>query len=205
MVKIIAFEGADYSGKSSTMLNLAKRYSKVDGFAFNEGPVYPTELTARLLCVANQSNGADIEYLYSMIFALDKAEQAKKHMNDDRIVFNDRYWASVVAYGRFKNPGSSIHSNPDFQKLFIPPVATIHFSCSYDEKVRRSQIRGRKSVIDAFLLSNPSELKRLEAEIETSLEGLPHVYRVDTTGKSIDQVADFVDERVHQLRTEGIL
>ncbi len=199
MVKIITFEGADYSGKSTTHRHLAKQFSKREDLFFNEGPVYPTELTARLLILANQSNDADIEYLYSMIFGLDKIELSRAHQKDNRTFFQDRYWPSVVAYGKFKNREKSIHQNPSLKGLFLPPTATIYFSCSHEEKIRRSEKRGRKSVIDKFLLDFPNELSRLEREIDGSLEGLPNILRIDTTLKNVEEVSSEIEEYVTNL------
>jgi thymidylate kinase len=145
-------------------------------------------LTARLLSIANQANDQDREFLYSTIFALDTSEAKLNHTKDERTFFQDRYWPSVIAYGNFLNKEKTIHSHIDYKPLFLLPDATILFSCSYAEKVRRSEKRGRKSVLDSFLLSNPNEVRRLELEIEKSLEGLPNIHRIDTTDMTIEEV-----------------
>ena len=79
------------------------------------------------------------------------------------------------------------------------PDATILFSCSYEEKVKRSEKRGRKSVLDTFLLSNPNEVRRLELEIEKSLESLPNIYRIDTTDMTIEEVGSEVMNYSHKM------
>jgi thymidylate kinase len=48
MVNIISFEGADYSGKTSTVKYLSKIISNED-VVFNKGYIYPTLLTQKLL------------------------------------------------------------------------------------------------------------------------------------------------------------
>jgi len=202
MVKIITFEGADYSGKSATLLQMAKRLSKRKGFIFNEGPIYPTELTARLLILANQSNELDREFLYTMSFAIDKSESSRNHSYDNRVVFQDRYWPSVIAYGRFLNENNSIHNHQEFRELFINPFSTIYFSCSIEEKIKRSNLRGRKSIIDKILLSSPDKLKRLEREIDKSIECLPNIFRIDTTHKSIEEVSLEVEKYAKSLNLQ---
>lgn len=187
MVKIITLEGADYSGKTATLLHLSKVYAKNRRMVFNEGPIYPTKLTAKLLSVESQSNDQDREFLYTAIFALDTRE-AKLNHNDERTFFQDRYWPSVIAYGNFLNKSETIHSYMDYRPLFLLPNATILLSCSYEEKRKRSEKRKRKSVLDSFLLKNPCEVKRLESEIERSLEGLPNLHRIDTTDMTIEEV-----------------
>ena len=200
MVKIITFEGVDYSGKTTTLLYLAKQFSKKEKLAFNEGPIYPNSLTARLLTIANQANELEREFLYTMVFALDTTESLCSYSQDERVFFQDRYWPSVIAYGRFLNGINSIHNHQDFRSLFISPVATIHFSCSYEEKNKRSIQRGRKSVLDRFLLDNHGEFERLEEEIKKSLEGLPNIFRIDTTEKSVQEVAFEIENYADTLK-----
>lgn len=188
MVKIITLEGADYSGKTDTLLHLSRVHGKNNRLVFNEGPIYPTGLTTRLMSIANQANDQDREFLYSAIFALDTSEAKLNHTDDERTFFQDRYWPSVIAYGNFLNKDKTIHARMDYKPLFLLPDATILLSCSYEEKIKRSKKRGRKSVLDNFLLSNPAEVKRLESEIEKSLEGLPNLRRIDTTDMTIKEV-----------------
>jgi thymidylate kinase len=201
MVKIITLEGSDYSGKSTTFMNLAKKYSKRNDVGFNEGPIYPNGLTARLLTIANQSDELEREFLYTMSFAFDAIESIRTYSDDNRLIFQDRYWPSVIAYGRFLNREKSIHNTGDFRPLFIQPSATIYFSCSLDEKMKRSEKRGRKSVLDRFLLGDNKEFIRLEEEIEISLYGLPNVFKIDTTNRSVQQVSS---EIIKYLDSKGI-
>jgi thymidylate kinase len=201
MVRIVTFEGVDYSGKSSAFAHLSKMMAGRGDVAFNEGPVHPTGLTARLLIAANQSNETEREFLYTMVYALDSTE-ARKHPQDDRVVLQDRYWPSVIAYGRFLNGNESIHAHQDYRPLFIHPAATILFSCSRDEKIRRGELRGRKSVLDRFLLTNPAEFDRLEAEVQESVKDLQNVFEIETTGKTIEQVGSEIE---HYLTSIDVL
>ncbi len=189
MTNIISFEGSDYSGKTSTLEYLSKTLSGNEKVVFNEGPVYPTSLTARLMILANQSDEIEREFLYTSMYLLDSSE-TRKHSPDERVVFQDRFWPSVVAYGRFLNCEKSIHSYQDFKPLFTPIDLIVRFSCSHDEKIKRSEIRKRNSVFDHRLLKNPLELKRLEGEIDKSLEGTLHIYSIDTTSMTIPEVAE---------------
>lgn len=141
MVKIITFEGSDYSGKTATLNHLAKEFGKDNGYCFNEGAVYPTDLSARLSSISNQCDSTERELLYTMGYVLDNIQSATNHPQDERVFFQDRYWPSVVAYGRFLNGNDSIHNRQDFKPLFLIPASTILFSCSYQEKINRSNIR----------------------------------------------------------------
>lgn len=189
MVKIITFEGSDYSGKTVTLNHLAKEFREDNKYCFNEGAVYPTGLSARLSSISNQCNSSEKEFIYTMGYVLDSVQSATNHSQDERVFFQDRYWPSVVAYGRFFHGSNSIHNKQDFRPLFLHPTSTILLSCSYSEKINRSNIRGRKSVIDKFLLKDPSKLIQLEEQIEKSLEGLSNICRIDTTGIPIEDVA----------------
>jgi len=194
MAKIITFEGVDYSGKSTTFAHLAKKHAKKQDLVFNEGPIYPNELTARLFAIANQANEQEREFLYTMIFAQDAIESALNHSQDYRIFIQDRYWPIVLAYGRFLNTNKSIHNLQDFRRLFITPAATIHFCCSYEERIIRSKKRERKSVLDSLLLGDPAQFRRLEVEVERALEGLPNTLKIDTVNKNVEEVAGEIED-----------
>ncbi len=200
-MELVIFEGADYSGKSTTILEMSKKFSKKERFTFNEGPVYPTSLMARLLAISTQCNELEREFIYTTLFEMDKLERAR-HPEDSRLVFQDRYWPSTVAYGRFLNHAQSIHHVQDFRGTFIQPSAVVYLSCALDEKKKRSAQRGRKSRLDRFLLENPKEFDRLETEIDRSLEGLPNIIKIDTTNV---QVGEVVDRIMEDLSRTGIL
>jgi len=154
MVKIITFEGIDYSGKTTALIHLAKRFSKRQELIFNEGLIYQDELTSRLLTIANQCNEQEKESLYTSLYILDTLKSSTLFFKDTRTFFQDRYWPSVIAYGKFLNGEKSIHNNKDFRPLFIYPSVVIHFTCSHSEKIRRSEQRERKSLLDKFLFEN---------------------------------------------------
>jgi thymidylate kinase len=178
---------------------MARKFAFRKDFVFNEGPVYPNVLTARLAMVANQANEREREFLYTMFFMQDFFEASSKS-SDNRFVFQDRYWPSVISYGRFLNGQNSIHLASDFRPFFIQPVAVIYFSCSLQEKIKRSNQRGRKSTIDKILLENPDQFKRLEIEIDRSLEALPNVFQIDTSERTIQETATKIEEYLKSRR-----
>jgi len=190
MVEIVTIEGLDYSGKTTVHTHLAKTNKANMGIVFNEGVVYPTSLTARLLSIANQSTDIEREFLYTSMMTMDRYMADTRGAKDKRIFIQDRYWPSVVAYGRFLNNESSIHRHQNYSNLFIEPVATILLSCSDEELAKRSGMRNRKSVIDTVLLSNPKEIERLRSEIMRSVYGLPNIFYIDTTKRTIDSIGD---------------
>lgn len=190
MAKVVSVEGLDYSGKTTTLANMAAKCRKNEKLCFNEGVIYPTGLTARLLSVANQCTESEREFLYTSMMMMDKSEADIKYFDDDRVFIQDRYWPSVVSYGRFLNGDKSMHNYQDYSQFFLPLQATVLLSCSDEEILKRSESRGRKSVIDRVLLSNPMEVERLKAEIEKSVQDLSYVLRIDTTGKSVEDVGE---------------
>ncbi len=194
-VKIVAFEGSDYSGKTTMIAHFAKRFAGRK-MAFNRGPIYPTQLTGKLGELAEHSTEAEKEILYTTIFGVDTIESVLHHSGDERTIFQDRYWQSVISYGRFLNGENSVHNHRDYRGLFIVPDATVVLACSIDEKLKRSASRGKDSAIDKILLKNPEEFDRLEHEIERSLEGLPHVLRFDTSHRSVEEVASQIEQQV---------
>lgn len=200
MVRVVSVEGLDYSGKTSTLMHLSRKLKADNAVYTNEGPIFPTPLAARLLSIANQTNDFEREYIYTMLMGLDRTESLVHPVAGDKIVLQDRYWPSVIAYGRFLNGDKSIHRHQDFRPIFIQPAAVVLLRCSRKEMIRRSELRGRKSVIDRILLENPAQVDRLEGEIMTSLEGLPNIYQIDTSNKTIESVGEEILTFVKGLR-----
>ena len=62
MVNIIAFEGADYSGKTSTLKHLSGILSGDKSMVFNQGPVYRTNLIESLFSLAASSDELEKEF-----------------------------------------------------------------------------------------------------------------------------------------------
>jgi thymidylate kinase len=199
MRKIIALEGLDYSGKTHTLANLPECLTERRGIFVNSGPVYKTDLTHRLISLAAETDDLERERVYTLIMALDKISDLVNSSTVEEIYLQDRYWPSVVAYGRFLNGCNSIHCDQDLSNLFIKPVATVVLSCSREEMTRRSARRGRKSVLDETLLSNPQEVDKLEAEMEFVLKNLSNVYRIDTTNLSVEEVGDKLERFLRGL------
>ena len=100
---------------------------------------------------------------------------------------------SVVAYGRFLNKEKSLHQHVDLSKWMIKPDAIIYLQCSAEEKIRRSNLRNSKSVLDRYLLKNPEEINKLEYEIKRTLKSFDKIFSLDTTGISISDVTEKVE------------
>lgn len=187
-MKIVAFEGSDYSGKTTTAKILADRWH---GMTYNMGNIFAREEENNL----KFDNEIQREAYYTANFMLDKNRMTK----NDRIILQDRYWMSVVAYGRFLNGVNSIHHNVDMSNWMIKPDIVVYLSCSIPEKIRRSEIRGVRSVLDNYLLSNPSRIKDLEFEIAKTIMPFSKVLKVDTTNKSKDEVANIVENYLEEF------
>lgn len=194
-IKIISFEGADYVGKTTTAKYLADFLrSDHPEIVYNNGTIHQSEELTRLGALASQSDNLTRERIYSAMFATDKQHDV---VADPRIILQDRYWMSVVAYGRFLNGHASMHHNADHSASFVQPDAVVYLTCTFDERIRRSSLRLRQSVLDKFFLSDPTAMRRLEQEIEVSLQGLS-VITIDTTTLSIPDVAYSVLEKLDE-------
>jgi thymidylate kinase len=189
-MRLIAFEGSDYSGKTST----AKRVVEILGeknkrVIYNTGSIYGLD-SPEFYGEANPFiSELQRESLYISSFLMDKKFARG---NDDRVIFQDRYWMSVVAYGRFLNNSSSLHRCVDVSKYMWMPDLVVYLSCSLGAKIERSNLRGIRSVIDKYVLNGCKELDDLECEIDKVVSLCPDVVRIDTTDKSVDEVACLV-------------
>jgi len=191
MMKLISFEGSDYSGKTTTAKLLAGKLSKNNSkIIYNSGSIYSGEELAMYKEISLYIDDSQREAFYTSAFFLDKKRLDK---SDNRIILQDRYWMSVVAYGRFLNKEKSLHQHVDLSKWMIKPDAIIYLQCSAEEKIRRSNLRNSKSVLDRYLLKNPEEINKLEYEIKRTLKSFDKIFSLDTTGISISDVTEKVE------------
>lgn len=198
---IVSFEGSDLTGKTSTLSELSNRLEC--NTRNNRGPIYDNELISRCLELSKESDEKGREFLYTVVYVADRIEHEKTN-NQDKLVFQDRYWPSVIAYGRFLNEENSLyHENNHSSDYFIEPDLVFHLTCSVGERLRRDRERenGSRSPIDEQVLSSEGEMKRMDYEMEQALNGL-HTYRIDTTDRSIESVASEVEE---VLADQGLL
>lgn len=202
MIEVIALEGIDYSGKTTTLKQLIHEIGEQPKFCFNSGFLFPGKLTDKIAIISDTCSPAEKEVIYSIGYVLDRIQSTANPHESEMVYFRDRYWPSVIAYGRFLNEAASIHNHMDFRPLFIPPSLTIVLSCSYDEAIKRSEVRTEKTQIDEILRKDPSQFRRLEYEIKRSLKGLQNVIEIDTTRKSVECVVSTILER---LQYENIL
>jgi len=200
MVKIVTFEGSDLAGKTTTSNHLFNKLKEKYETRLNEGPINTNDVFSHLSQLAKNTNNLQRELLYTMGFILDKCLDQEYH--GGAVVIEDRYWPSVVAYGRFLNGNKSIHNGFDFRMLFIEPVAVIYLKCTLEEKIKRAKKRKRKSILDLSVLSSPETVHRLEYEIERSIDGLPNIIQLDTTYENIDSVSSRIELF---LKERGIL
>jgi thymidylate kinase len=198
MVRIIAFEGIDYSGKTTTVNQLASEFSGELGYCFNNGLIFPNDLSSQLSSIARTSNSEEGEFLYTFAHILDSVSNLS-NLENEKTFFRDRYWPSVIAYGRFLNKESSFNLAHDLRPLLLPPTTTILLDCSYDELLKRSESRRKRSQIDKMILKDSEEYERLENEIRLSVEGLPNLLRVDTTRKTPEEVSLAVKNHLYDV------
>lgn len=190
MVTIITFEGSDYVGKTTASKYLVGHLAR-ENILLNDGVIYPTSLSSQVCDSAKTANDLTKEMLYTIAFILDK-QFAERH-NDQRVIVQDRYWPSTVAYGRFLNSERSINSLFDFREMFIQPFAVIYLTCSVEEKIRRSTLRKRKSFLDELFIKNYDLSNKLEEEIINSIKDLPIVISIDTTSRSIEETVSIIE------------
>ena len=68
MVKIITFEGPDYSGKTTTSKYLVEKMGGRYGLCYNDGLIYPTDVSLDVCQVAESANDLVREVLYTTAF-----------------------------------------------------------------------------------------------------------------------------------------
>jgi len=167
-MKLISFEGSDYSGKTTISKLIAEKTSKENqNVVYNSGKLYLDDEDEFMREISKHCNELQREAIYTIMFFLDK-----KYIrdSDQRIILQDRYWMSVVAYGRFLNGEKSLHDGIDLSEWMIKPDAVIYLQCSLEEKVHRSKVRNRRSVLDKLFLTQPELVNKLELEIISSLK-----------------------------------
>ena len=199
-MKLISFEGSDYSGKTTISKLIAEKTSKENqNVVYNSGKLYLDDEDEFMREISKHCNELQREAIYTIMFFLDK-----KYIrdSDQRIILQDRYWMSVVAYGRFLNGEKSLHDGIDLSEWMIKPDAVIYLQCSLEEKVHRSKVRDRRSVLDKLFLTQPELVNKLELEIISSLKKFEKVLSIDTTNIPISIVADRVEE---YLKNERLL
>ncbi|HLD04096.1 MAG TPA: hypothetical protein VJG90_00090 [Candidatus Nanoarchaeia archaeon] len=191
MTSLVTFEGTDYTGKTETAKLvvdiLSRNHSDI---RYNSGILHPCRTSEQLETMAREADSQQKELLYTMAFLMDAELDA--YIGRGVLVVQDRYWPSVVAWGRFLNEERSIHRVMDKNQLFLQPVATIHLTCSYKEKAKRFEKREFRSPLDKALMSDPLKMSTLEDEISTVLRGLSNVKLIDTTDLSQEETADEV-------------
>lgn len=197
---VVSFEGSDLTGKTSTISELSERLGS--GFGVNRGPVHENELISTCIEKSHEANDKEREFLYTVAYVADSKEFDTRDNED--LILQDRYWPSVITYGRFLNEEDSLYSGGNYPKeCFREPELVFHLTCSVDERLRRDRERaaGSRSDIDEQVLASRDEMKRMDDEVQKALEGL-NTYQIDTTYRSIDEVAL---EAERALERQGLL
>lgn len=192
-MSVISFEGSDLTGKTSTLSELSNRL-EIDA-EVNRGPIYDNEIISQCLELSEDAGKKGREFLYTVAYVADRIEHENRNTQDE-LVLQDRYWPSVISYGRFLNEEESLyHENNPSKDYFIEPDLVFHLTCSVKERLRRDKERqeGSRSSIDNKVLSSEEEMKRMDYEVEQSLGEL-NTYQIDTTERSIESVALEVEE-----------
>jgi thymidylate kinase len=199
MVNLIIFEGSDYVGKTTISKYLADRLAR-QNVRLNSGVIYPNKLSLMVCDYALNTDDLTKETLYTFAFLLDRQEN--EYRDDQSIIIQDRYWPSIVAYGRFLNKENSIHNNFDFRKMFLQPNAIVYLTCSVEEKIRRTLLRKKKSFLDEFFIKDNELSNRLEEEIIKAIKDLPNLIDINTTSKTIEETASIIER---ELIERGII
>lgn len=192
-MSVISFEGSDLTGKTSTLSEISSRLeTDID---VNRGPIYDNELISQCLELSEDTGKKGREFLYTVAYVADRIEHENRDTQDE-LVFQDRYWPSVIAYGRFLNEEDSLyHENNPSTDHFIEPDLVFHLTCSVEERMRRDRERrdSSRSSIDKEVLSSEEEMRRMDSEVEKSLSEL-NTYRIDTTERSIESVTSEIED-----------
>ena len=183
----ILFEGLDFTGKSTIAKRLTERlrsngpvkvqYKK--GF-FHSNNLEETETLATKLDPIYK------EMYFKSLYALDKVKQDLP----PNLVFQDRYFPSILFYGMMVN-GSKSTGNSEMKKHFILPRHVFIFECSYDVKRKRARGREKYWRLERMVLESEENNRKMEQVYRAIIQEIGSSFTlIDTTDKSEAETLD---------------
>lgn len=162
-MKIISFEGYEYSGKS-TQINLLQKYfkSKKIKSTFTREPGGNKELEK----IRNIILQSDFDNLSLILFFFASRFSLLSTMKKDNLVIFDRFFDSTYAYQKItaKDKALIINLINHIDKKFIPTI-TFYFKINKKTLLQRKMMRGQKNYFDKKYASHFTRIQSNYEEI----------------------------------------
>ncbi|MDB0033929.1 dTMP kinase [Alphaproteobacteria bacterium] len=162
-MKIISFEGYEYSGKS-TQINLLQKYfkSKKIKSTFTREPGGNKELEK----IRNIILQSDFDNLSLILFFFASRFSLLSTMKKDNLVVFDRFFDSTYAYQKItaKDKALIINLINHIDKKFIPTI-TFYFKINKKTLLQRKMMRGQKNYFDKKYASHFTRIQSNYEEI----------------------------------------
>ena len=162
-MKIISFEGFEYSGKS-TQIKLLQRYFKKNKirstFKREPGGNKQLEKIRKIILQSDFNNLSLILFFFASRFSLLSSMKTK-----DLVVF-DRFFDSTYAYQKITSKDKSLILNliDQIEKKYIPTI-TFYFKINKKTLLNRKKMRGQKNYFDKKYASHFTRIQKNYDEI----------------------------------------
>jgi len=162
-MKIVSFEGFEYSGKS-TQIKLLQNYftnNKIKStFTREPGGNKQLEKIRKIILQSDFDNLSLILFFFASRFSL-----LSTMKNDDLVVF-DRFFDSTYAYQKITSKDKSLIINliNHIDRKFIPTI-TFYFKINKKTLLKRKMLRGQKNYFDKKYASHFTRIQSNYDEI----------------------------------------
>ena len=162
-MKIISFEGFEYSGKS-TQIKLLQNYFKKNkiksSFTREPGGNKQLEKIRKIILQSDFENLSLILFFFASRFSL------LSSMKNNNLVVFDRFFDSTYAYQKFTSKDKLLILNliNQIDKKYIPNI-TFYFKINKKTLIERKKMRGQKNYFDKKYGSHFSRIQKNYDEI----------------------------------------
>ena len=162
-MKIISFEGFEYSGKS-TQIKLLQNYFKKNkiksSFTREPGGNKQLEKIRKIILQSDFDNLSLILFFFASRFSL------LSSMKKNNLVVFDRFFDSTYAYQKFTSKDKLLILNliNQIDKKYIPNI-TFYFKINKRTLIERKKMRGQKNYFDKKYASHFSRIQKNYDEI----------------------------------------
>ena len=162
-MKIISFEGFEYSGKS-TQIKLLQNYFKKkkieSSFTREPGGNKQLEKIRKIILQSDFDNLSLILFFFASRFSL------LSSMKKNNLVIFDRFFDSTYAYQKFTRKDKLLILNliNQIDKKYIPSI-TFYFKINKKTLIERKKIRGQKNYFDKKYASHFGRIQKNYDEI----------------------------------------
>ena len=162
-MKIISFEGFEYSGKS-TQIKLLQNYFKKNkiksSFTREPGGNKQLEKIRKIILQSDFDNFSLILFFFASRFSL------LTSMKKNNLVVFDRFFDSTYAYQKFTSKDKLLILNliNQIDKKYIPNI-TFYFKINKKTLIERKKMRGQKNYFDKKYASHFSRIQNNYDEI----------------------------------------